>query len=699
MIERVLVICEKPSAARRIAEALDEDGKPRTYMESGVSFFTAHRGEAELTVVSALGHLFTVAQRGGKWTYPVFEMRWVPAHQILKSALKTKSHISIIERMSKDADRFVSACDYDMEGSLIAYNILLYVCGQESLKKSKRMKYSTLTDGDIVNAWDTASPTLDYPVIESGRARHEVDWLYGINLSRALTLSVKKATGLYNTLSIGRVQGPTLGFIEEREAQILTHVPLPYWIVEAETKIDGRRYLLEYAKQRIDTQSEAQKIELDCRGRDGSVVNIKTSTINIYPPPPFNLGDLQREAYQRLRCSPKTTLSVAEKLYLQALISYPRTSSQRLPPSIDLRYILRGLGRKKEYKAHANTLLSKPMLRPKNGEKDDPAHPAIHPTGNMPGKLSPLEYRIFDLICRRFMATLGDPGKRQVHKALIDLNSHDFHLNGSKILVPGWTQFYSPYFGKKENLLPLLREGQVIPISELDVPMRFSKPPPRLSPVSLLKIMEDENLGTKATRADIIDTLFKRGYVLGSQIEITELGFSIVETMKKYCPGILSVKTTKDLEADLEGIHVGERTADFVVKEAKDYLEPLLTEFRENDILIGSEIGEAVRELRLKSSTLGQCPSCKSGELIIIKNSKTGKRFVGCTGFQKGTCSLTYPLPQTGKIQKTEKTCSTCNAPIIRVTGRGRRPWEFCVNINCSTKKRRKNDEKQMQDM
>jgi len=685
---RTLVICEKPTAARRIAQALDEAGEPEAYRERGVPYFIALRGGSELIVVSALGHLFTVAQGGSGWTYPVFDLKWVPAHEADRSAARTRGFIKVIERLSRGVDGYVSACDYDMEGSLIAYNILLHVCGEESLRRARRMRYSTLTDRDLVEAWEAMSDGLDLPLIEAGRARHEVDWLFGINLSRALTLSVKHATGYYQTLSIGRVQGPALDFIEEREVDVRTFVPTPFWVIDAETEIDGKRYPLEHGRGRIETEREAKEAEAACRGREGIITSIRSNRSSRPPPHPFSLGDLQREAYRQFRYTPRTTLRAAERLYLDALISYPRTSSQRLPPSIDLAEVLRGLRRRRTYAELADRLLSRPRLRPRQGRRDDPAHPAIYPTGNLPGKLGGVNGRVYDLICRRFMATLGDPAVRLNVNAGIDVNGHPFLLRGSRIVEPGWMLFYTPYIREREVVLPALRRGQVIPMARLDAVRRYTKPHPRFNPGSLLKLMEDEEIGTKATRTDTIDTLLKRGYAEGNPIRITDLGFAIVETLSRYSPGILSVEMTRRLERDLDHIQTGGASAEIVVGEAVEALRPMLAEFKSKEGLIGVEINEALREAWLRASALGPCPVCKTGEIRVMRNKRTGKRFAGCSNYFNGSCNVTFPLPQRGKIQATGKSCPKCGAPIIRVIRRGRRPWTLCINIDCPSKRK-----------
>jgi len=692
LTERILVICEKPTAARRIAQALDDDRAPEGYEERGVLYFIARRGNKDLVVVSAMGHLFTIAQDGGKWTYPVFDYRWVPAHEADKRLSRTRNFIEVIRKLSMGVGGYVSACDYDMEGSLIAYTILLHVCGEGSLEKARRMRFSTLTEQDLVKAWEEMPETLDFPMIDAGRARHEVDWLFGINLTRALTLSVKNTTGYYKTLSIGRVQGPTLNFIKQREVEIRTFVPSPFWVVKAEIRLGRKKYPMEYEKPRLYNLSEAEAVEKACKGKEGTIASVKSERKEQWPYPPFSLGDLQRESYYRFRYSPRTTLQAAERLYLNALISYPRTSSQRLPPSIDLRQILEGLRKIEEYSEHAEALLSKPRLRPRQGKKDDPAHPAIHPTGRPPGRLNRVDGRIYDLICRRFMAALGDPAVRENTVADIDVGGHLFRLKGSQLVERGWTAFYAPYFKEKGVVLPALKIDQKIPLTRVEAEPRHTEPPARFNPTSLLKLMEDEGIGTKATRAEIIDTLRRREYAEGQPIEMTDLGLTIVETLERIVPEILSVEMTHGLERDLDEIQTGGLTADAVVDGAVEILKPILSEFKENEGVIGVEINEALKSQALKESTLGPCPVCDTGEIRLVRNRKTGKRFAGCSNFLNGTCDVSYPLPQRGKILATGEGCLHCGAPVVKVLRRRRRPWRLCINIDCPGKKKEGRD-------
>ncbi|NLE06470.1 MAG: DNA topoisomerase I, partial [Crenarchaeota archaeon] len=204
-----LVVTEKPDAAARIAAALDYCGQPKRIVEKGVPFFQVSR-DRKIVVVSALGHLYTVTgdprERG---RYPAFGLKWVPKYEAERGAMRIRVWINVISKLSKQADQLIDACDYDIEGSIIGYSILKYACHNRE-KIAKRMKYSTLTKEELEKSFKTLSPHLDFDLIEAGLARHEIDWLYGINLSRALSYATKNFMGKYTTLSTGRVQGPTL---------------------------------------------------------------------------------------------------------------------------------------------------------------------------------------------------------------------------------------------------------------------------------------------------------------------------------------------------------------------------------------------------------------------------------------------------------------------------------------------------------
>jgi DNA topoisomerase-1 len=275
-----LIIAEKPDAAYRLASALDDKGKAKRNVENGVPYYEAYR-DKKIVVVPAMGHLYTVSagRRKGQ-TYPIFTYEWVPRYKAEPGAKRSKILLQTINSLSKEADVFIDACDYDIEGSIIGYSILKYACGGKE-NEAKRMKYSTLTEDELKAAYASLLPHLDFSLIEAGLTRHEVDWLYGINLSRALTTAAKNFSNKYTILSTGRVQGPTLKFLATRERSIACFVPIPFWSVKAKAKIGGQVFEVEYEKRAIDVREEAEAVAAACRGKTGEVENVEKNSTSV----------------------------------------------------------------------------------------------------------------------------------------------------------------------------------------------------------------------------------------------------------------------------------------------------------------------------------------------------------------------------------------------------------------------------------
>jgi DNA topoisomerase-1 len=698
MEKHTLIITEKPDAAERIAVALDNEGKPQKLREKGVPYFVAKR-DKKLVIAPALGHLYTVMQViGRRRDYPVFDFEWVPRYLAEKKAKQIRIWIQTISNLAKNANEFINACDYDIEGSLIGYCILKYACEKKE-NIAKRMKFSTLTKDELEKAYETPLPHLDFALIEAGKTRHEVDWLYGINLSRALTSAAKHYSGRYTTLSTGRVQGPTLSFLIEREKEIQCFVPTPFWDIKAEAEIDGSKYEVEYERRGIEKREEADAVVEACKGKMGEIKEIEIKKAQIKPPVPFDLGTLQTEAYSVFRYTPRRTMSIAERLYLQALISYPRTSSQKLPATINYKAILTGLSRATVYKSLASQLLRKEEMEPEEGTKEDPAHPAIYPTGNLPDtKLGMPERNLWDLIVRRFMSVFGDPALKQSMKVCIVVDGHHFYLHGRQILKEGWMQFYKPYLRTKEASLPPLREGELVKLTQVAREDKFTSPPPRYNPSSLLKKMEEEGIGTKATRADIIETLYDRKYIAEERINVTDLGFDITTTLAKHCPTIISVEFTRDLEEKMEKIQTRNENRENVLAKAIQTLKPMLETFKENEQAIGETLNAAIEKARIQERIIGNCPKCNTGKLMILYSRKTRKRFIGCTNYFQNLCKISFPLPQRGTVKPIGKNCHACGWPVLQVRIYRKRSWILCFNPQCPLiEERRKHHE--MQDL
>ncbi|MEM2082660.1 MAG: DNA topoisomerase I [Candidatus Bathyarchaeia archaeon] len=676
----VFIICEKRDAAKRLAEALSDGRSIGEVSRYGHRAFEVLRGNERITICHALGHLYEVGPARGQrgLGYPILDFSWRPKSGAEGGRRGSKGLISAISELCRGAGEFVNACDYDLEGELIGYMILKYACGGAE-GKAKRMKFSTLTPWELRRAYDNPLPSLNFELVEAARCRHEVDWVYGINLSRALINSVRSASGRYEALSIGRVQGPTLKFVVERELEIATFIPRPYWSIVSKVEINGAVLNAEYEGGAVSRKDEADGIVGAVSGKRGVVERVEAEVSELHPPTPFSLPDLQAEAYKHFALTPKRSLAILARLYLNALISYPRTSSQKLPKGIDYASIIESLSKLREYEAPCSRLLAMGELRPNEGYKDDPAHPAIYPTGNHPtGALDKRSRALFDLIVKRFLATFGKPALRRLERATLACGGHKFRVSGVKYLSRGWIELYSPYADLGESPLPPIREGQEVLFGEVEAILRFTKPKPRFNPSSLLRAMEDEGIGTKATRADIIDILFRRGYMSGNRIEATPLGMKVVEMLSKYCPRILDAKFTKELEASMEAIARGEAGREEVLATAIGFLKPILSDLRSKEGEIGEELSKAIFEARSRLSRLSApCPRCGS-PLSILRSKRTGKRFIGCSGAWAKGCKFALPLPRRGKLSPLNKVCEDCGFQLIQVRPMGRGPFVIC---------------------
>jgi DNA topoisomerase-1 len=695
------VVCEKPDAARRIAHALGNSN----IKESGlppVFSVTDHRNE-RFVVCYAIGHLYGLVDiNRNRSVYPVFDVKWAPI--LKKTAIRCQQIIKSISLLSEKATRFIHACDYDQEGEVIGYNILQYACNNK-YENSLRAKFSTLTDEEIRNSFDNLlKPSKG--LAEAGRSRHMIDFIYGVNLSRALTQSFKVSNDgkRYRNLSIGRVQGPTLAFVVDREIEIRRHVPEPYWTISAEFEKNGHIIVAHYYRQKIDTLSQASSVVTTCTKQDGRITKIEKQKVTLRAPTPFNLGDLQKEAYRVFRFSPSFTLSIAEKLYIAALISYPRTSSQKLPTSINYRKIISNLSKIGSPYSHlTTTLLARDHLFPNEGCKIDPAHPAIYPTGEEPKyKLGGVEFKLFDLVIRRFLATFGDPTISEYTTVTILVkDDHIFKADGNKMLYEGWMYFYKPYINRTGTELIELHEGDILRNVVVSMDKKYTQPPPRFNQASLLEKMEKEKIGTKATRSEVISTLFKRDYITSTtthsnergRIVATEIGFEIIQSMRKYLPSIISTDLTRSMEEQLEEIESGKARSTLVIENAIDELKRTMTTFKEKEIEIGRQITEAVminqNQQHRQQKVVGTCPICNTGILKIIRSRVTKKRFIGCSNYSSGLCEATAPLPQKGSIQTTAKKCASCQWPVLRAIHAAKYPWEFCINMRCPSRKQR----------
>lgn len=679
-----LIITEKPQAASKIADALS-NGKAKKKAQNRVAYYDFEKNGKRIVVGCAVGHLFTLKQTIKGSDFPIFEIKWVP-NFIAKKGDFTKKYHDVLLKLAKGASSLTVATDYDVEGELIGLNVVRFIATQQD---AKRMKFSTLTKNELNDSYENLSDSVNWGQAIAGETRHYLDWYYGINLSRALMNAIK-TTGSFKLMSIGRVQGPALKLIVEKEKQIQSFKSKPYWKVHARVKQKKNQILLTHNKDIFDEK------ELDVfkkiQGQE-TEASTKTKKVALKPGVPFNLTTLQTEAYKYYKLTPSKTLQLAQSLYLNGYISYPRTSSQKLPPSVEYKSILKKLV--KQYRVSEKTLTKK---KPVEGKKSDPAHPSIYPTGELSNKasLSDDERKIYDLIAKRFIALFMSDAIKENKR--IEINPEikgekvKFSQTGSEIKEKGWTEIYPTTM--KENEIPTINGS--VKIEKIEFEEKATQPPNRYSPASIISKLEKKNLGTKATRSNILDTLYNRDYIKNTSIEATALGISLIDTLEKHSPIIIDERLTRRFEKQIEKLQESEKKERLekeeskILKEAKKQIESISKDFKKEQNLIGQELLQAnikFREKQQIENRLRECQKCKKGYLTIKYSRKTKRYFVACDAYPD--CKNTFTLPPRGLMKPAKKECEECGWPMIISIRKGKRPWIFCFNPNCETNKER----------
>ena len=378
------------------------------------------------------------------------------------------------------------------------------------------------------------------------------------------------------------------------------------------------------------------------------------------------LGSLQSEAYGVFGFSPRKTQQIAQNLYTEGYTSYPRTSSQKLPKSIRYDKILKKLSYSSAFGNHVDKL--KKPYKPNEGKKTDEAHPAIHPTGVLPKELSTDYRKLYELIVYRFISVFGENATLETMKTILTIGKEEFNFSKKRMSKLGWMEHY-PFRKIEEDYFPTLNKGETLNVKEVRAEDKETKPPARYNQASLIRELEKRGLGTKSTRANIIDILFSRKYVEGKKITVNQLGEHLIDTLKKYSNKITSEELTREFETKLEGIMEGKDKKDKIIEEARVEVSSILDDIEKNKLKIGEELYASYRESRVVGK-------CKCGKNLILINSPRGGNFVGCSGYPE--CKSTYSMPKGATILKT--TCEKCGLPLISF---GKPRQRACLDPKC----------------
>lgn len=608
---KILVLAEKPSVGRDIARVLGCKNEKNGYIEG-----------SKYIVTWALGHLVTLADpETYDKKYKSWEMNDLP---ILPKELKTV----VIKKTSKqfntvkaqlnrnDVDEVVIATDAGREGELVAR----WIIEKAHIKKPiKRLWISSSTDKAIKEGFTKLRDGRDYNnLYYSAIARAEADWIVGINATRALTTK-------YNaSLSCGRVQTPTLAIISKREDEIRNFKPKDYYTLDVLTEKGGSYLKLSWHDRNNSTSTfnkdKIEKIKKKVNNKDLKIVDVKKSNKKKYSPALYDLTELQRDANKIFGYSAKETLSIMQKLYEHhKVLTYPRTDSRYLTDDIvdTLKDRIKAVNTS-EYSKVCMKLL-KTKIKPNKSFVDNSKvsdHHAIIPTEERVflGDLSDKERKIYDLVVKRFLSVLCPPFEYEQTTIKGVCEGETFTANGNKINKLGWRENYTVEDDETYGGIIDVNVGEVLNIESVKIESKKTNPPSYLNEATLLTEMEKNNLGTVATRADIIEKLFNSLFVemKNKEIHITSKGRQLLD----LAPADLkSPELTAKWEKTLTDISKGKSKKNDFINQMKNYSKTIVKEIKNSE-----------NKFKHDNLTRNKCPNC--GKFMLEVNGKRGKMLV-----------------------------------------------------------------------
>ncbi|MDX5420634.1 MAG: DNA topoisomerase 3 [Hymenobacteraceae bacterium] len=669
-------IAEKPSVAREIAMVIGAKSKKDGYYEGN-----------GYQVTWTFGHFCTLREPDDyrpEWKrWSMYDLPMLPERYGIK-LIKDKGveqQFKVIKKLLEQAEEVINCGDAGQEGEVIQRWVLTEA---KYRKPFKRLWISSLTEEAIRQGFAQLREGAEFDSLyQAGKSRAIGDWLLGLNATRLFTL--KYANGR-QTLSIGRVQTPTLAMIVNRHHEIANFVPQPFW----ELKTLYRDTTFSSTNGRFQKEEEAQKIMDAIKEAELTITDVDTKKGTESPPKLFDLTSLQIECNNKLSLSADETLKTVQSLYEKKVVSYPRVDTTFLPDDIypKIPDILQGLS---NYGQEVAPLLQSKIKKTKkvfnNNKVTD--HHAIIPTGAAAGNLYGREADVYDIITRRFIAAFYPDCIVSNTTVMAESAGYTFKVRGKQILEPGWRVLYGAEDvkssdapagkeGKEEEeaagVLPHFEVGEHGPHEPL-LDRKMTNPPKEYTEATLLRAMEtagkqvdDEELkealkengiGRPSTRAAIIETLFKRQYIRKEKKKIvpTQTGIDLIGVIKNQT--LKSAEMTGQWERKLRQIEGGEFKADAFLQELQEFVISLVQEVKydhsasvtlepqQEDAKAGkpgkkSSKPSAKAETGTPAKGLGSCPSCKEGH--ILKGSKA----YGCIRYKEG-CRFLLPIEQQGK--------------------------------------------------
>ena len=570
--------------------------------------------------------------------------------------------LAALRKAAKKADKVYLATDPDREGEAISWHLAHSLKLDE--KKMRRITFNEITK-TAVKASIKEGREIDQNLVDAQQTRRILDRMVGYKISPVLWAKVKRG------LSAGRVQSVALRIIGDREEEINNFIPEEYWTLEADFSVEEEKkplaakfYGTKNKKMNIRSKAELDQILDDLKDAEYQVAEVKNGERSKKAPLPFTTSTLQQEASKVLNFSTQKTMRLAQQLYegieikgrgTVGLVSYIRTDSVRISDEAReaaREYIMESIGQ--EY--YGGTVYT-------NKKKDvQDAHEAIRPSyadlepDSIKDSVTKDQYNLYKLIWNRFIASQMTPARYKAVNAVIDNGDYAFKATGSKMLFDGFLKVYAALKeGEEDRILPDIKENEELKALKVEGEQNFTQPPARFTEASLVKELEEKNIGRPSTYAPIVATLQDRNYISKEKKSLipTELGFIVIDMMTKYFKEIVDVGFTAQMEDNLDDIEIKGVNWKGVVG---DFYGTLKEELDVAD----REIEKVKFEVELTGET---CELC--GKPMAVKHGRFGS-FAACTGYPE--CRNTKPLVQTIDVK-----CPECGKDmVVRRSKKGR---------------------------
>lgn len=651
-----LCIAEKPSVAKELAQILGAKTRRDGYFEGN-----------GYQVTWTFGHLCTLKEPNDyteRWKFwNMRELPMIPPKFGIKLIEDDgeKKQFAIIEKLMKEAEELINCGDAGQEGELIQRWVMLKAKCEAPVK---RLWISSLTEEAIREGFQKLQDGKKFDnLYAAGSARAIGDWLLGMNATRLYTLKYGQNK---QVLSIGRVQTPTLAIIVARQKEIDAFKPEPYF----EIKTIYREATFSAASGRFQNREDAAQVLEEISRFELEIGNIETKNSTEQPPRLFDLTSLQVECNRKFSMGAEDTLRTIQSLYEKKLTTYPRVDTTYLSEDIYPKVpgILKNL---KGYETLTEPLLQAKIRNTSKvfDNKKITDHHAIIPTGQMRVDLNHEEKQVFDMVARRFISVFYPECKIANTTVEAKAGPHDFKATGKQILEPGWRIVYTNDKNpvqNDENILPEFVTGEHGP-HEPGLLEKQTQPPKYLTEATLLRAMEtagktidDEELrelmkengiGRPSTRANIIETLFRRKYVRkdGKRLVATPTGIDLIDTIENEL--LKSAELTGQWEKKLRMIELGQYDVSLFMDEMKQMVIEVVDQVkrspRKEIALAPEEVVPAEKSAKKEKSEAAEpketnCPACKKG--LLVK----GKNAWGCSGWKDG-CRFVIPFEFAGK--------------------------------------------------